>query len=76
LNQGVLDCISVSNPRIKVLIPKLKVDGITKIVEQQEFTFDNTYSESKNSEEIFDTQIRDSVESLFYGDNITVFAYG
>lgn len=51
----MIDCVSVSNPRIKVLIPKLKVDGITKVIEEQEFLFDNTFSDEDSTETIYET---------------------
>ena len=31
-SQGIIDCVSTSNPKVVVHEPKVKVDGITKYV--------------------------------------------
>ena len=44
LLNGENDCISVANPEIKIFNSKFKVDGITKYLEDNLFTFDNTFN--------------------------------
>lgn len=34
LNSKIFDCISIENPNVKVLVPKLKVDGITQYIDE------------------------------------------
>ena len=46
---GEIDATTCSNPKIFVHEPKLKVDGITKYINDVGFTFDNTYSELEDS---------------------------
>lgn len=46
---GEIDCVSVKNPKVVVHECKFKVDGITKFVEDTEFKFDNSYSETENA---------------------------
>ena len=46
---GIIDCVSTSNPRVVVHEPKVKVDGITKYVQDINFKFDNTFNENENS---------------------------
>ena len=44
---GEIDAISCANPQIKIHEPKLKVDGISKYIENHQFTFDNTFNEEE-----------------------------
>ena len=46
---GEIDSCSASNPAIVVHEPKIKVDGITKYVQDTSFKFDNTFGEKENS---------------------------
>ena len=41
--RGEIDSCSAANPKIVIHEPKIKVDGITKYVDNQEFLFDNTF---------------------------------
>lgn len=41
---GEIDCVSASNPNIIVHECKYKVDGITKLIDNSEFLFDNAFS--------------------------------
>lgn len=50
---GEIDAVSVANPYIKVHEPKFKVDGISKYVEDTNFTFDNTFNENENTEDLY-----------------------
>ena len=55
---------------------KVKVDGITKYVNDTHFTFDNTFNENENSQDMYQFSIRDLLPSLFANGIITCFAYG
>lgn len=72
----IIDCITVANPYIKVLTPKVKVDGITKYIEELEFAFDNSFGCNEDTDTIYDCTIKSSLESIFLGGNLTIFAYG
>jgi kinesin family protein 2/24 len=41
--QGEIDAVSAANPVIRVHECKLKVDGITKHIENHDFVFDNAF---------------------------------
>lgn len=51
---GEIDCVSASNPKIVVHECKLKVDGITRFIEDNLFNFDNTFSEKENSNDVYE----------------------
>ena len=46
---GEIYAVSTSNPNVVVHEPKVKVDGITKYVQDTSFQFDNTFNENENS---------------------------
>lgn len=73
---GIIDCVSVSNPRVVVHEPKMKVDGITKYVQDVNFKFDNTFNENENSQDMYQFSIRDLLPMIFQNGIITCFAYG
>ena len=56
--------------------PKVKVDGITKYVQDTSFKFDNTFNENENSQDMYQFSIRDLLPSIFEGGIVTCFAYG
>lgn len=51
---GEIDCVTAANPKVVVHECKVKVDGITKFVEDTQFLFDNTYSELEGAEEVYE----------------------
>ena len=51
---GEIDAVSVFNPRIQVHEPKVKVDGLTKYVQNHEFIFDNTFGTKESSQHVYD----------------------
>ena len=55
---------------------KYKVDGITKFIDNQEFKFDNSFSEFESNEDCYFFSIRPVVDMVFNSGVITVFAYG
>lgn len=62
---GEIDALSCANPMIRVHEPKLKVDGITKYVENHTFQFDNTFNENEDSDEIYNSAIKPILDLLF-----------
>ncbi|KAF4704766.1 hypothetical protein FOZ63_026710, partial [Perkinsus olseni] len=74
---GQLDIVSITNPRVLVHECKVKVDGITKFLENHEFAFDRAYSERCGTGEVYRTCVEGpSKEVLSDGGRFTVFAYG
>ncbi|KAF4675557.1 hypothetical protein FOL46_001084 [Perkinsus olseni] len=74
---GQLDIVSIANPRVLVHECKVKVDGITKFLENHEFAFDRAYSERSGTGEVFRTCVEGPTrEVLREGGRFTVFAYG
>lgn len=76
LESGEIDSITCSNPRIFVHEPKIKVDGLTKYVQNHEFQFDNTYDNWQSSSDVYDYQLKQLIPQLFVGGVVTLFAYG
>jgi kinesin family protein 2/24 len=52
------------------------VDGITKFVENNGFTFDNSFNERESNEDVYRYTIRPLVENLVNQGVLTCFAYG
>ena len=48
-----MDCVSTSNPKVVVHETKIKVDGITKYIQDTDFAFDNTFNENENSQDMY-----------------------
>lgn len=71
-----MDSVSCANPNIKVLESKLKVDGITKYVEDHSFVFDNTFNEFETNEDLYHFTLNPLLDLLFSGGVVTCFAYG
>lgn len=76
LESGEIDSVSFSNPKVVVHENKFKVDGVTKFIDNQEFEFDNTFSETESNEELYDCSIRPILDLVFNTGTITIFAYG
>ncbi|RZK14097.1 MAG: hypothetical protein EOO43_16870, partial [Flavobacterium sp.] len=55
---------------------KFKVDGITKYVENNNFTFDNTFNEGESNEDIYKYSIFPHVDFILNQGIVTCFAYG
>lgn len=73
---GDIDSVSCANPQIKVHFPKVKVDGITKYIEDHLFTFDNTFNENEDTKSVYKHSLKNLLPDLFLGNSVTVFAYG
>lgn len=55
---------------------KIKVDGITKYIEDHEFFFDNSFSEKESTEDVYNYTIDPLIEMLLNKGIVTCFAYG
>jgi kinesin family protein 2/24 len=73
---GDIDWISVANPHWRVHEPKIKVDGLTKYVENYDFNFDNSFHEKETSDTLYEKMLLPLIPSLFSGGMVTWFAYG
>jgi kinesin family protein 2/24 len=73
---GEIDVISVSNPNIILHDCRYKVDGITKFIENQNFEFDNTFSQDETNEELYRFSVEPILDLVFNTGTITIFAYG
>lgn len=76
LIEGDNDSVSCANPQIKIHCPKMKVDGITKYIDNHLFTFDNTFNENETTRDLYDYSLKDLIPDLFVESYVTVFAYG
>lgn len=73
---GEIDCLSALNPSLYIHEPKIKIDGITKYIEDHEFVFDNVYGDHEKTEQIFQCSIEPTIELIFNRGVVTCFAYG
>ena len=73
---GENDSVSCANPQIKVFESKLKVDGITKYVDEHVFAFDNTFNENESTEDVYQFALEPSLDMIFKKGMVTIFAYG
>lgn len=71
-----IDCVSVINPKIFVHECKIKIDGITKYIEDQEFLFDNCFSENQQTIDIYKYSVYPNIPLILNGGTVTCFAYG
>mmetsp|Transcript_33559 Transcript_33559/g.6089 ORF Transcript_33559/g.6089 Transcript_33559/m.6089 type:complete len:83 (+) Transcript_33559:422-670(+) len=55
---GEIDAVSVSNPNVIVHEPKLRVDGITKYLENHNFVFDNAFGENEETRSLYDSSLK------------------
>jgi len=53
-----------------------KVDGITKFIDNQDFQFDNTFSNDESNEDLYFYSVRPILDLVFNTGTITIFAYG
>ena len=73
---GQIDCVDVQNPIIRVGEPKFKIDGITKYIDNNDYIFDNAFSDAESSEDIYQNCVRPTLDQIFNDGISTVFAYG
>ena len=70
------DSVSCLHPIIAVHDCKLKVDGITKYLDNNIFEMDHTFNEYNSTEDIYDAAVEPLVDFVLDGGRATVFAYG
>mmetsp|Transcript_31595 Transcript_31595/g.50424 ORF Transcript_31595/g.50424 Transcript_31595/m.50424 type:complete len:658 (-) Transcript_31595:3760-5733(-) len=70
------DSVSCSNPRVYVHHCKLKVDGITKYLDNTQFELDHTFHESSTNDEVYAHTAKHLVQFAANGGRGTCFAYG
>jgi kinesin family protein 2/24 len=73
---GENDCITCANPKMYIHECKLRVDGITKYVDNQSFAFDNAFSEKDETTEFYRYSIQPLIPLLYSKGTVTCFAYG
>lgn len=73
---GEIDALSCANPIIMVHETKLRVDGITKYLENHAFQFDNTFSEEETTQSVYESSLRPLCPFILHGGTVTCFAYG
>ncbi len=76
ISNGEIDCVSSINPKLYVHECKIKVDGITKYIEDQEFFFDNAFNDRETTEDVYRYSIFPNVNSILNKGIVTCFAYG
>ena len=70
------DTVTLLNPKVIVHFPKLKIDGITKFLDNQDFRFDHSFSERSSTEDVYENAASPLVDFAVQGGRATVFAYG
>jgi kinesin family protein 2/24 len=54
----------------------MKIDGITKYVEDHEFYFDNVFGDHESTENVYNYSILPSINLIMNRGTVTCFAYG
>lgn len=70
------DCVTCRNPVVVVHDCKLKVDGISKYLDNSAFEFDHAFHEGDATESIYEYSVEHLVPFCLAGGRATVFAYG
>jgi len=70
------DIVTCFNPMVVVHNCKLRVDGITKYLDNQAFQFDHAFSEGSSTEEVYFHIAQPLVKFICTGGRATCFAYG
>jgi kinesin family protein 2/24 len=76
VNRNDNDSVTCTNPMIIVHDCKLKVDGISKYLDNTSFEFDHTFHEDNTTDNIYDCAVQSLVDFVVGGGRATVFAYG
>ena len=76
IQEGEIDCISAINPKVSVYDCKVKIDGITKYIDTNDFYFDNVFHESEDTETLYECSVKPTINLLLQGGVVTCFAYG
>lgn len=70
------DSVTCLNPLVIVHDCKMKVDGISKYLDNCSFEFDHTFHEDDNTEDIYTFAVQPLIDFVLRGGRGTVFAYG
>mmetsp|Transcript_15273 Transcript_15273/g.15409 ORF Transcript_15273/g.15409 Transcript_15273/m.15409 type:complete len:575 (+) Transcript_15273:126-1850(+) len=70
------DSITVYNPVVVVHDCKMKVDGITKILDNTNFEMDHTFHENDTTDDLYYYAVQPLVHFVLNHGRATVFAYG
>ena len=76
IQNGEIDCISAMNPKVTVYDCKMKIDGITKYIDCNDFYFDNVFNENESTEALYECSLKPCIDLLLQGGVVTCFAYG
>lgn len=76
LEAGEIDTVSALNPRLFIHECKIKIDGITKYIEDHEFYFDNVFSDKERTEDLYTYSIEPTINLIMNKGIVTCFAYG
>ncbi len=68
--------MSAINPKIYIHECKLKIDGITKFIEDNDFYFDNVFADSAPTEELYRYSVFPTINMILNRGIVTCFAYG
>jgi kinesin family protein 2/24 len=69
--------VSACNPLMIVHQCNYKVDGITRYIENYEFTFDNTFSEAETNEDLYFHAVQALIPPVLQSNaELNIFAYG
>lgn len=70
------DAVTCFNPVVMVHDCRLRVDGITKYLENTDFAFDHTFGEEETTEKLYRYTAAPLVPFMFQQGRATCFAYG
>lgn len=70
------DSVTCLNPLVVVHDCKMKVDGISKYLDNTPFEFDHTFHEDNSTDDIYLCSVQPLVDFVVHGGRATVFAYG
>lgn len=70
------DAVTCSNPLVAVHDCKLKVDGITKYLDNNIFRMDHIFGEDDTTDDIYMYAVQPLADFVLDGGRATVFAYG
>ena len=70
------DSVTCSNPLVVVHACKLKVDGISKYLDNTNFEFDHAFAEDASNETVFSNTAKPLIDFAISGGRATCFAYG
>jgi kinesin family protein 2/24 len=70
-----LDCVSVSNPTVRVHECNLKVD-LTKVVNNTDFKFDYAFGDQDSTDAVYSNVVKPLIPLVLDKGTVTIFAYG